>query len=306
VNGTIATVAGNGTEGFSGDNGPAINAQFSQAYSPIATGLGGDVFIADPQNNRIRLLTPGTQPTISQAGVVPIYSSVPVIQPGSWVSIYGSDLGSGTFLWNNDFPVSLGGTSVTIDSKQAYLWVVSPTQINLQVPDDATTGMVSVVVTTAAGTATSTVTLAQYGPSFSLLGDGKHVAAEIITPNGTGAYGSYDLVGPSNTFSYSTRPVKAGETLVLFGVGFGPTNPHVPAGQAFSGSAPTAYTVTITIGGVPANVSYTGITEAGLYQVNLTVPANTGSGDQQVQATINGNPFSPSIQTPLGAVVTVQ
>jgi uncharacterized protein (TIGR03437 family) len=194
----------------------------------------------------------------------------------------------------------LGGANVMIDNKPSYLWFVSPTQINAQVPDDATTGMVSVVVTTGSGTATSTVTLAPYGPSFSLLGDAKHVAGEILTPNGTGAYGSYDLVGPSNTFSYSTRPVKAGETLVLFGVGFGPTTLHVSAGQAFSGSAPTSTPVTITIGGVNANVSYSGITEAGLYQFNLTVPANTGSGDQPVHATVNG------IQTPLGPVVTVQ
>jgi len=103
------------------------------------------------------------------------------------------------------------------------------------------TGTVTVAVTTALGTGTSTVTLAPYGPSFSLLGDGKHVAAEIATPTGAGAYGggTYDLIGPSNTFSYSTRPVKAGETLVLYGVGFGPTSPHVSAGQPFTGAAPT-------------------------------------------------------------------
>jgi uncharacterized protein (TIGR03437 family) len=162
--------------------------------------------------------------------------------------------------------------------------------------------LVSVAVTTASGTATSTVTLAPYGPSFSLLGDGKHVAGEIATPDGTGAYGggTYDLVGPSNTFSYNTRPVKPGETLTLYGVGFGPTTPHVLAGQSFSGAAPTNTPVAITIGGLPANVSFAGITEAGTYQFNLTVPPNTGSGDQAVQATVNG------VQTPSGPVVAVQ
>jgi uncharacterized protein (TIGR03437 family) len=74
----------------------------------------------------------------------------------------------------------------------------------------------------------------------------------------------------------------------------------VPAGQTFSGAAPTNSPVTITIGGVPANISFAGITEAGLYQFNLTVPVNTGSGDQAVQATVNG------VQTPPGPVVTVQ
>jgi uncharacterized protein (TIGR03437 family) len=146
------------------------------------------------------------------------------------------------------------------------------------------------------------VTFAPYGPSFSLLGDGKHVAGEILTPDGSGAYGdgTYDLVGPPGTFSFATRPVKSGETLVLYGVGFGPTKPHVPAGQAFTGAAPTTMPVTITIGGVAANVEFAGITEAGLYQFNLTVPPNTGSGDQALQAIVNG------VQTPPGPVVSVQ
>ncbi len=299
--GVISTVAGNGTTGFSGDNGPATSAQFSEIPG-VAVDSAGNVYIADASNNRIRILTPGTPPAISHGGVVPVYSPVPTIQPGSWASIYGSDLATGTVTWNGDFPMSLGGTSVSIDSKPAFLWYVSPTQINLQVPDDTATGLVNVAVTTASGTATSTVTLAAFGPSFSLLGDGKHVAAEIATPNGTGAYGggTYDLVGPSNTFSYNTRPVKAGETLVLYGVGFGPTTPHVPAGQPFSGAAPTTTPVTVTIGGVPAIVAFSGLTMAGLYQINLTVPQGTGSGDQALAATVNG------VQTPTGPVVAVQ
>jgi hypothetical protein len=43
------------------------------------------------------------------------------IEPGEWVSIYGTNLASTTATWNGDFPVSLGGTGVTINGKQAYL-----------------------------------------------------------------------------------------------------------------------------------------------------------------------------------------
>ena len=105
-------------------------------------------------------------PSISPGGVVPLYSSVSTIQPGELVSIYGNNLASGTATWNGDFPTSLGGTSVEINGKAAYLMYVSPGLINLQAPDETATGTVSVVVTTARGTATSTVTLNQFSPSF--------------------------------------------------------------------------------------------------------------------------------------------
>jgi len=297
-NGTIATVAGGGA--VFGDGGPAACATLTDPWG-VAVDSAGNVYVADGESNQIRLLTPTILPGICQNGVVPVYSPVPVIQPGSWVSIYGANLASGATIWNGNFPTSLGGTSVTVDNKLAYLWYVSPTQINLQAPDDTAAGPVNVVVATGTGSASSTVTLAAYGPSFSLL-DAKHVAGVIVTPNGSGAYGggTYDLVGPSGAFSFNTRPVKAGETLILYGVGFGPTSPRVPAGQAFSGTAPTTSPVTITIGGVSASVAFSGITEAGLYQFNLTVPAGTGSGDRALAATVNG------VQTPPGPVVTVQ
>ena len=149
--------------------------------------------------------------------------------------------------------------------------------------------------------ASAVVPIAQVSPAFSLFGDGKHVACEIPTPDGSGAFGggSYDLVGPSGAFSFPTRPVKVGETLVLYGIGFGPTNPAVPAGTPFSGAALTTLPVTITIGGVPATLSFAGMTGPGLYQFNLTVP-KTSAGDQPVLAEVGG------VSTPLGPVVTVQ
>jgi uncharacterized protein (TIGR03437 family) len=281
--GTLATIAAEGV--FSNPQGIAVDA-------------AGDVYVSDSQPGSgtgvIRLLTPNPAPRIASGGIVPVYSSNAVIQSGSWISIYGSNLAGGTYVWNNDFPVSLGGVSVTIDNKPAYLWFVSPTQINLQAPDDAAVGMVSVIVTTPSGTVTSSVMLAPQGPSLSLLGDGKHVAAEIPTTGG-----GYDLAGPSNTFSYATRPVKAGETLVLYGVGLGPTKPSVPAGRAFAGSAPVSGAVTVTIGGLAANVMYAGITEAGLYQINVTTPA-AASGDQPIAVSVGG------VRTVAGPVVAVQ
>src|SRR6202034_3396233 len=142
---------------------------------------------------------------------------------------------------NGNFPTSLGGTTVTINGKAAYLSFVSPGLINLQAPNDTAIGTVPVVVTTANGSATSNVTLAQFGPSFLLL-DAKHVAGIILRSDGSGAYGGgpYDIIAPTGTsLGYKTVSAKASDTIVLFGTGFGPTTPAVSAGQAFSGAATT-------------------------------------------------------------------
>lgn len=241
--------------------------------------------------------SPGLIPSIASGGIIP-----GIVQPGEWVSIYGTNLASGTTIWNGDFPKSLGGTSVTVDGKAAYLLLVSPGQINLQVPDDAALGPVPVVVTTAVGSGASTVTLAQFGPSFFLL-DTKHVAGIILRSDGSGSYGggSYDIIGPRGTsLGYQTVAAKAGDTIELFGTGFGPTDPEVAAGQAFSGSASTTYPVMLQINGVSVVPAFAGLSGAGVYQLNLTVPSGLGTGDVPLQATVRG------VQTPSGVVMSLR
>jgi uncharacterized protein (TIGR03437 family) len=241
-------------------------------------------------------------PIISVGGVVPVFSSVPIIQPGEWVSIYGSNLASGTAASDGDFPTSLGGTSVEVDGKAAYLLFVSPGQINFQAPDDTAFGKVSVVVTTAAGSATSTVTLSQFAPSFLLL-DTKHVAGIILRSNHSGAYGggTYDILGPTgNSFGYPTVAAQAGDTVELFAVGFGPTTPVVPAGQAFSGSASLNNAISLYIHGISVRPAFVGLSSAGVYQINLIVPPGLGGGDVPIQVTVGG------VQTQLGVLFSLQ
>jgi uncharacterized protein (TIGR03437 family) len=245
-------------------------------------------------------------PTITAGGVVPLFSTVNTIQPGEWISIYGTNLGAYPIAWNGDFTKVLGRTSVTVNGKPGYLSYVGPTQINLQAPDDTTTGPVPVVVLNSYGggfeTATSTVTLAPFAPSFSLL-DSKHVAGVILRSDGSGAYGggTYDIIGPTgNSLGYATVAAKAGNSVSLFGVGFGPTTPSVPAGQSFSGAAATNFPVDLTINNVKAIPSFAGLASAGLYQINLTVPTGLGTGDVSLEATVGG------ANTPSGVVISLQ
>lgn len=244
-------------------------------------------------------------PVISTSGIVPVYSKATTVQPGEWASIYGFNLAPNTVTWNGNFPTMLANTTVTIDGEYAYLWYVSPRQINFQVPNDSNTGRaVAVVVTTPSGTAVSTVNLATFAPSFSLL-DSKHIAGIILRTDGSGHYGNgtYDIIGPlGSSLGYPTVPVQAGDSVELFGVGFGPTNPVVLAGQPFSGSAPTLTSnpIQILINGLSVNPSFTGIVEAGLYQLNFTMPAGYGTGDVSIEGIVGG------VTTPSGVVISLQ
>jgi trimeric autotransporter adhesin len=55
--GTITTVAGTGTPGFSGDGGPAISAELSSPQG-VALDGGGNLWIADSGNSRVRRVSP--------------------------------------------------------------------------------------------------------------------------------------------------------------------------------------------------------------------------------------------------------
>ncbi len=273
-----------------------------------AAGLGGPAGAANQSNANVYTtnvtLTPAATnpnaPSITAGGVVPVYSSSTTIQPGNWFSIYGANLAAATTVWNNDFPTSLGGTTVNVNGKPAYLWFVSAGQINAQAPDDTATGTVPFTVTTANGTATTTVTLAPSAPSLLLLGDGKHATGIIVTPDGSGsqAGGVYDLLGPS-TLGAGFRGAKKGEPVALYGVGLGPTVAPVPAGKFFSGATLTTTLPTVTLGGVSVKVDFAGIVGAGLYQINFSVPQNVGSGEQTILATINGVTTQANITIPI-------
>ena len=237
-------------------------------------------------------LTPvaAQQPVLQSNGVVSAasFQAVP-ITPGSWVSILGKNLSSSTRTWRADeikngaLPTSLDSVNVTINGKPAYVEYVSPTQLNVLAPDDTSTGPVLVQVTCAGGASnTLTATLQQASPAFFTF-DGKYLAATHVDGSLLGAAG---LLGAATT----TTPAKPGEIVVLYGSGFGTTNPVAPAAQLVTQTSPLVSNVTVTIGGIPAQVSFAGLIQgqAGLYQFNVTVPPSVANGDQQVIAQIGG------------------
>jgi uncharacterized protein (TIGR03437 family) len=67
ANGVITTVAGNGTVGYTGDNGPATSAQLNAPYG-VAVDSAGNLYIADSANNVIRKVSGGVIATIAGNG----------------------------------------------------------------------------------------------------------------------------------------------------------------------------------------------------------------------------------------------
>src|SRR5439155_9928163 len=84
-----------------------------------------------------------------------------------------------------------------------------------------------------------TVQVLAVAPSFFTL-DGTNIAA-------THADGS--LIGPTSTSPVAMTPAKPGETIILYGTGFGNTNPAIPDGMLVTKAAPLLTLPTITIGG---------------------------------------------------------
>jgi uncharacterized protein (TIGR03437 family) len=297
--GIISTIAGNQGVGNSGDGGPAGAASLDTPEGIALTSTGA-IYIANAasgyQDARIRVMTPssGAVPSITNNGVVSIYSSFPIISPNSWFTIYGTNLAPGTAVWDGTYPIptQLGGVEVTVDSLPANLWYVSPTQINAQVPNDPgnTGAVVPITVSTAGGTATANISLGLVAPSFSLFSS-KYPAAVVFT-SGPGNSGlGFDYIGPSGAFepAFPSRPVMPGEVVVLYGTGFGPSDPTVPAGQPLpaSGAAPVYTLPNFNLGrAMGATVNYGGVVAPGLYQFNVVVPA-VSSGDNLIQAATN-------------------
>ncbi len=237
-------------------------------------------------------------PVVSISGVVNAASFQPGISPGAWISIFGANLASTTRSWRSDeivngvLPTQLDGVSVTIDGKPAAVSYISPTQLNVQVPDDSAAGAFPVRVTAPLGSASGTAQIQPFSPGLFTF-DGKYLAAQ---------HADYSYVGEWNLLSgVATAPAQPGEVIILWGTGLGPSNPATPAGQLVTQASPLANQATVFIGGVQSpNVQWAGISGAGLWQINVQVPSGLPDGDALVAAQVGGS------QTQGNAFITIQ
>ncbi len=275
---------------------------------PLMNYSGGDI----QDSNYVLVISVSvlSAPAVTQNGVVSAssFGGFTTVAPGSFVEIYGSNLAGTTREWgkedftNGNAPLTLDGVIVTVDGKQAYVNYVSPNQVNIQVPSGiSTSGSVPVVVyykTQSSAPVTISAKPLSPGllaPASFKVGDKQYAAA---LHGATGAFVSGD-----NIPSVPAAPAVPGETLIFYGVGFGPViEGSVPvAGKVVEGSTTLAASVNLKFGDAPAQVTFAGLapTLVGLYQLNVIVPAAAPNGDVPLNVTVNGDPLTQTLLIPV-------
>lgn len=217
------------------------------------------------------------------------------IAPGSWIEIFGLNLSTNSRSWSGtDFsgvnaPTSLDGTKITVGGQAAFIDFISPGQVNAQVPSNIGTGPQSIVAATPAGSSapyTITVNSVQPGllapSSFSIAGKQNVVA---LFSDGTTF-----VLPPATIPGVASRRAQPGDVITLYGIGFGPVTPSIPAGQIVQQSNTLALPFQILFGPTPATFSYDGLAPSavGLYQFNVTVPNVSSSDAVPVTVTVGG------------------
>jgi uncharacterized protein (TIGR03437 family) len=248
-------------------------------------------------------------PAITPSGVVSAanYGGFSSIAPSTWIEIYGVNLATtrsqtwGDSDFNgNQAPSALGGTTVTVAGKPAFVDFVSPGQVNVQVPSGVPTGVQPIVVTTAGGSSSPygiRVNTEEPGllapPAFII--NGKQNVVALFSNTLT-------FVLPNTVSGATTARARAGDNITLYGIGFGLVTPDTPAGQVVQQTNALQSSLQITFAGVPATVNYAGLAPGyvGLYQFNIVVPKVNASDTVPVAFTLG------SVTGPQNLVIAIQ
>lgn len=216
------------------------------------------------------------------------------VAPGAYVSIFGQNFApEGTFAdWSRSIvdgalPTELNGVSVSIGGRPAYIAAVTPGQVNVLAPG-IQTGAVDVVLT-AAGMASTPfpVTSEAVSPALFAWPGAQPVATRL----------DYSLAVRDGTFAAKTTAARPGDTLILWGTGFGATIPAAPDGRVVPRTVHSLKGSSIVLAGKPVTVVGALLAPglAGVYQIAVQIPSTLASGNHHLTAAVNGIPSSSSL-----------
>lgn len=228
------------------------------------------------------------------------------LAPNTYAAVFGRNLSTTSpgrswtgadFVRNSDgtfnMPTSLDGTSVTVGGVPAYLNYVSPGQLNIITPPGVAGDSIPIVATVNGQiTSKTTVTIRGLAPSFfawdpNTSDFGRYLIAQHADYTNVGKAGLF----PDEPANFTT-PAKPGETIQLYGTGFGPTSPSIASGLQTDKIYNLSPMPAATLNGQPATVTFAGLIPplSQVYQVNVTIPPGTPNGDWQLVVTVNGSP----------------
>ncbi len=231
----------------------------------------------------------GLEPQLTVAGISNAASGQQVFAPGEMVSVYGTALGDFIqFVTTLPFPAYLAGFEAWVSSPScadpgcpAYLYYVSPTQVNLQIPYETPVGPATLTVGNPYVNVTYNFQVQQAAPGIYMMSNG----FAVIQLDGL-----VDL-------SSSAAP---GHILTLYVTGVGQVQPKIPDGAApaNNNSTPTQ-ALSLTVGGVPVpaeDIKYSGIPtwSVNVLQINFVVPLTVTAGKQAVVVTVGGVASPPA------------
>ena len=194
------------------------------------------------------------------------------VAPGGLISIFGARLSDAEVSAGGvPLPRQLSGTEVTLAGRPLPLLYASDGQINAQVPYDVPFDIPQQLLVRRGATLSvpETITVAAAQPAIFAKDRSGRGQGVIINAQG-------ELVEPP-------RAARAGDAIVIYCAGLGAVDPPVTSGSAAPDSplSRTVSPVSVTIGGISAQVLFAGLTPrfSGLYQVNAVVPAGVTPGD---------------------------
>jgi len=170
-----------------------------------------------------------------------------IVAPGSVISIFGANLANTTEESPaGTMPQTLDGVTVAVSGRLLPLFLVSPGQINAQLPSDTPLGPASLVVTTPEQVqVTATFVVAKDAPGLFAVPSCPQSTTPATCATPTASYAlAYHQDGSMVT---EASPAKAGELITVYGTGFGPTAPERPEGLPVPSSPVFVATDPITV-----------------------------------------------------------
>ena len=243
------------------------------AASVIVTGDGGP-------SNALPFAIALPTPTTSSDGILNGASFLPALAPGALFSIFGTNLAAATAQFSTTpLPVSLGGTSVSLNGANIPLLFVSPGQVNAQIPYQAAVGTAKLIVTSSSvPSAPVNFNIAATGPGVFTQPQSNHVLARNVT---------------DGTVNAADTPARPGQYVTAYLTGQGLVDPPVATGDVAPSSPPFPVPlapVVVKIAGVTATVQFAGLAPGfigGLLQLNVLIP-DVAPGELAFDVSVGG------------------